>query len=95
MALYLVSYDIDAKDKDEYEGLWAELRNMNATRILYSEWLIAAGVNEAVAIYDSLTPHIRQDDRLLVQEVCGQAAWDKLMITDDAFRKILISNTRR
>ena len=94
MALYLVSYDISDKDKDEYEGLWAQLKALKAARILYSEWLVAAGSNQAVTIYDSLAPHIRQADRVLVQELCGQAAWDKLMISDDAFRKLLVSNAR-
>jgi hypothetical protein len=38
MALYLISYDINEKDAFEYEGLWKKLREIGATRILYSEW---------------------------------------------------------
>jgi hypothetical protein len=95
MALYLISYDIAEKDKDEYEPLWAFLRKMDATRILYSEWIVNSEVGQAVNIYDEMKGLIRSSDRLLVQEIMLDSAWDRLMISDDAFRAIVQRYARR
>ena len=94
MALYLISYDIINKDAFEYEGLWAKLRSMGATKILYSEWVVAAGVGQAQAIYDKIAPLTSLNDRLLVQEILRDAVWDKLLISDDAFTDIVTRNAR-
>ena len=42
MPFYLVSYDIAEKDVFEYEPLWKKLKEIGATRILYSD----AGKND-------------------------------------------------
>jgi hypothetical protein len=89
MALYLISYDISEKDAWEYDGLWRALGNMGAAKILYSEWVLTGDVNQALDIYNQLAPLIQQKDRLLVQELGKNAAWDKLMLTDATFYKWL------
>lgn len=89
MALYLISYDINEKDAFEYDRLWAELKNMNAARILYSEWLVIGEAGLAGQYYNRLAPLTQAKDRLLVQELGQNAAWDKLLISDDNFRKWL------
>jgi len=89
MALYLISYDINEKDKDEYEALWAKLRQMKAVKILYSEWLIADEEDRASAIYNQIAPLTKKADRLLVHEIGMTATWDKLLISDDEFRALL------
>lgn len=89
MALYLVSYDIAEKDAFEYEGLWDKLKELGAVRILYSEWALEADVNRADAIYKALAPKTQLKDRLLVQELTKDAAWDKLLITDSSFQTLL------
>lgn len=89
MALYLISYDINEKDAFEYEGLWAKLREIGATRILYSEWVVKG--NSSHSIYDKVAVTIQDKDRLLVQEVTDDAIWDKLLISDSAFQKLLLS----
>jgi len=94
MALYLISYDIDEKDKKEYEPLWALLREMGAVKILYSEWLVPGGMGSAKTIYDKIMSILKMDDRLLVQEVLREAAWDKLLISDADFKKLVIDNAR-
>lgn len=86
MALYLISYDIAEKDAFEYERLWAKLREIGATRILYSEW-VARGTS-ATDVYNTLAPLIQPKDRLLVQGMTLEATWDKLMISDDDFRSL-------
>jgi hypothetical protein len=91
MALYLVSYDINEKDAFEYEALWARLRELGAVKILYSEWVIKDEVGAAGAIYREIAPKTQKKDRLLVQEITRDAAWDKLLITDAAFQSMLAS----
>jgi hypothetical protein len=89
MALYLISYDIAEKDAFEYEGLWAKLRELGAAKILYSEWIINSDIGAASALYNQIAPKVQAKDRLLVQEVTKDAVWDKVMISDDAFREWL------
>jgi hypothetical protein len=89
MALYLISYDIAEKDKFEYGPLWAKLKQIDATKILYSEWVVADAVGKASEIYGELAPLTLLSDRLLVQEVTNDARWDKLLISDDEFDRLL------
>lgn len=89
MALYLISYDIASKDKFEYQPLWDKLEEMGAIKILYSEWLITAGLGKASEIYSQIAPLTMQTDRLLVQEVTKNALWDKLLISDEQFGRLL------
>ena len=89
MALYLISYDIADKDKDEYEALWNKLEELGAEKILYSEWVLVDSVGNATEIYNKIAPLTRQSDRLLVQEVTKDARWDKLLISDEEYRKFL------
>lgn len=89
MAVYLISYDINEKDEFEYEGLWAHLKKIGAVRILYSEWVVAGDANRAAAIYDKIAPLIQGKDRLLVSALAFDAAWDKLLINDASFKKLM------
>jgi hypothetical protein len=89
MALYLISYDIADKDAFESDKLWAKLDEMGAVKILYSEYLITGGVNEAESIYNEVAPLTLQQDRLWVQELASNAYWDNLRISDADFKKWL------
>ena len=91
MALYLISYDISEKDAFEYENLWAKLKSIGATKILYSEWVVVDEVGQASAIYGVIAPLTQGKDRLIVQELTKDAKWDKLLIADEVFRKLLQS----
>jgi hypothetical protein len=91
MALYLISYDINEKGGFEYDGLWDTLKELGAVRILYSEWVIEDGIGQAGAIYHEIAPKFQEKDRLLVQEVADDAVWDKLLIPDRAFNKLLFA----
>lgn len=85
MKTYLISYDLDKPGQD-YTGIIARLKELGASKILFSEWVLR---NEAtaVAIRDDLKRFIDPTDMLLVVALTGEAAWTKLMITDDAFRR--------
>jgi hypothetical protein len=89
MALYLISYDIAEKDAFEYEGLWDRLKTLGATKILYSEWVLPREVGTSSEIYDEICGLIQGKDRLLVQEITKDAMWDKLLISDDVFKRLL------
>jgi thioredoxin-like negative regulator of GroEL len=96
MALYLISYDISQKDAAEYQSLWDHLKKIGAVKILYSEWLVARGSTDAAAsIYNEIAPLTKLPDRLLVQEVTQNAAWDKLLIDDERFRNLLRKYARQ
>jgi hypothetical protein len=89
MALYLISYDIADKDAFEYQPLWDHLKTIGAVRILYSEWVVKGEAGGAASIYADIAPLTTMKDRLLVQELTKDAAWDKLSITDEAFQNLL------
>jgi len=89
MALYLISYDIKSYDKKEYPALYAKLEELGATRILFSEWVAVADEGQATSLYTEIAPCINLPDRLLVQELTNDAQWDKLLISDEAFRELL------
>ena len=90
MALYLISYDIADKDAFEYDKLWAHLKEIGAVRILLSEWLVADQAGASARIYRDIAPLTLTTDRLLVQEMTNDATWDKLMVSDDSFRNLLV-----
>lgn len=89
MALYLISYDINEKDAFEYDALWAKLKELGAVRILYSEWALEANTGMSGQIYHHIAPNVQKKDRLLVQELTKDAAWDKLLIGDADFKQLL------
>jgi hypothetical protein len=88
MALYLISYDIAEKNHD-YQSLWDRLEELQATKILYSEWLYPHGnAGMAKPVADDLLDHMAKGDSLLVQEVGADAAWVDLKISDDTMRAL-------
>jgi CRISPR/Cas system-associated endoribonuclease Cas2 len=94
MALYLISYDINESDAFEYKPLWHKLGTMGAQRILYSEWVVPSDANNATAIYDQIAPLIQVKDRLLVQEIANNAAWDKLIMSNETFKALCTKYAR-
>jgi hypothetical protein len=89
MALYLISYDIKKYDKKEYPALYAKLEEINAETILFSEWVVVDEVGKANFIYDEIAPCIKENDRLLVQELTKDAQWDKLLMSNERFQQFL------
>jgi|HubBroStandDraft_5_1064220.scaffolds.fasta_scaffold29667_2 hypothetical protein len=90
MALCLISYDINHKNESEYPDLWASLKRWGAVKILFSEWIGTGDMGSGSSIYKELSLLIKQNDRLLVQEIGRDCAWDRLLISDETFRQILI-----
>lgn len=87
MTAYLISYDLDEPGQD-YTDLWAALKQMGAKRVLYSEWIVNSAAG-AVALRDYLLRFIDANDRLLVVGLSGEAAWNRLMSTNEAFKQVV------
>jgi CRISPR/Cas system-associated endoribonuclease Cas2 len=73
MNFYLVSYDLLKPDHD-YKPLYAELGNLNATRVQESVWVLCSD-RSASDILKSLWMHLHsKKDRLLVAQMNGNWA---------------------
>ncbi len=102
MALYLLSYDITAKN-DDYESLWTWLNGLKAKRVLYSQFLVPwtpTGPEPALDLVNQALTHLLQGDRLFCCEIfsngVGTMAWTtNLLIKEEAFLDLLSSHARR
>ena len=86
----LISYDLDKPGQD-YSNLITAIKKLGGTRtrkILYSEWIVSSNLS-CSEIYDALAPHIDGNDMLLVVGLTGEAAWNRLMVSDDSVKQIL------
>lgn len=73
MAVYLVNCDINCEDEAEYQELREQLRQLGATKIRHSEWMLIGDFGEVRVLYRLLSPLIKSHDRLLVEEVMAYA----------------------
>jgi hypothetical protein len=87
MIAYLISYDLDKPGQD-YHRLITELVRLGAVRILYSEWFFKS-TSSAVQIRDHLQRFTDANDMLLVVALTGEAAWTKLMVTNQTAQQAL------
>jgi hypothetical protein len=89
MALYLISYDIRAKDSKPLTDL---LESFGAVRVLTSQWLLPnPDESAAKTIAEALSPHLMSGDSLLIQEVTGDAVWLDLKIANERMDALLTS----
>jgi hypothetical protein len=98
VALYLLSYDIQEKNHD-YDALYAWLAEQNATRALYSEWLVpASDTITALQILEAARAHVMTGDKLFCCEIFNSAralAWTtNLHISSDDLKRLLSTNAR-
>jgi len=96
MPLYLVSYDIAEKNRDEYQELWDYLGNLGAVKILYSEYAVPF-TEKASGLVDRIKSHLQKGDSLLVCELFDNndtCFWTNLKVSDDLFRKLLTKYAR-
>ncbi len=83
----MISYDLLRPGKD-YKTLLDRLRKLGAVEILISQWLLVTH-NTPKEIRDDLRGCVDSNDRILVVELTGTAAWTSLMIPDDSFKQAL------
>jgi hypothetical protein len=69
MAVHMISYDL-IKRKD-YPELWKAIALYSVrTNVLKSQWIVVTA-HSAEQVFDTLRPHIDNDDKLLVTELKG------------------------
>lgn len=74
MAIYNISYDLSAPDRN-YEPLYAEIKKLGScARPLKSTWLVDSQLTE-IQIRDRLISVIDRNDHLLVTILARGAAW--------------------
>ncbi len=96
MAVYLVSWDIHKQRSDDYEGLYAWLKEKHETRLLESVSVIEDTPNQAEKIVEELRRRkaIKSKDRILVIEVTTDVGLyhlgtDEQELSDDEALKAL------
>lgn len=96
MALYLISYDVDEKNREEYEELWSDLDGLGAVKVLYSEYAVPFS-GKAIDLASKIEAHLKEGDRLLVCELFDSTptnAWLNLKISTAKFRELLTKYAR-
>ena len=86
MQVYIVSYDLDSPGPQNYDRLIARLKQLGATRILFSQWMLKFVSNAASLEHDLMQYIDPATDSFLVMPLTRDVAWNKLMISDDEFR---------
>ena len=90
MALYLVSYDLDAPGPKDYSKLETRLRALGAARVLYSQWVFKSSALPPDLEADFMKYIDPSTDSFLLVEVAPkQCAWNKLRISDSEFRALI------
>ena len=89
MALYLIGYDISEKGEFTYQPLWDLLDTLGAVRILPSQLIVVGDTSRAGCIYGAVAALMQKEDRVLVQEITKDVQCDKLLISNEAFNKLL------
>ena len=67
---YMISYDLVAPGKD-YQTLYDELENLNAKRVLKSQWVLNRFNTTPTGLRDHFRGFIDSNDRLLIVEING------------------------
>ena len=80
----MVSYDIADQNSSEYDPLWMLLTQWKAQRVLFSQWAVIAASDSATKLAETIaeTVSLKNQDRLLVQEVTQDASWINLELPD-------------
>jgi CRISPR/Cas system-associated endoribonuclease Cas2 len=89
MATYLISYDLDKPGTQNYQRLEARLRDLKATRVLYSQWILQFAANAASLEHDFKQYIDPSTDSFLVVEINRNVSWNRLRVSDDEFKAIL------
>ncbi len=72
MANYVASYDLH--NQRHYQGVWAKLESLGATRLLESLWVLTTPLS-AVEIRDQLKSVADSDDSIAVIELKAGCNW--------------------
>ena len=78
MKWFYIGYEL-RDDQRDYSGLWDELEELKASRVLPSVWFVRAKYSiNATTLAESIAPHLGSEDRLLIIEGCD-SKWNNLI----------------
>ncbi len=77
---YLISYDLMAPGKD-YSELWTALRQINAVRVLDSQWVTNRANTTPLGIANYCLKHMDSNDRILVAEMPDNYGHKNLLVS--------------
>lgn len=87
MALYWISYDLDKPGQD-YSDLINRLKELKASRILLSDWLLSHSGTTPEAIRNDLGRYLDNNDRIMVAELRNNAAWNRVLVPNDTVQSL-------
>jgi CRISPR/Cas system-associated endoribonuclease Cas2 len=74
MALYVITYDVRAKNSEDYQSLYDQLNEWGAGHLQNSVWL-ADMDGTAAAVRDALRRHLHPDDTVCVIQIFPNSDW--------------------
>ncbi len=78
MTVYSISYDLHKQGELSYENLINAIKAYpDWCHHLESDWMVVS-TGKAETVRDDLIQHIHKDDKLIVMELAGTAAWYNL-----------------
>jgi hypothetical protein len=92
LMLHWIAYDLDKPGQD-YTDLIARLKELNAVRILKSDWLLENSASPE-AIRNDLQRFMDSNDRIMVSEVYNNAAWRNLLANGDTVKAMYARSAR-
>ena len=84
MKPYLISYDLD-KPGQNYERLTARLKQLQAVRVLMSQWALKSAY-DAKELRDDLKRYVDSNDRILITEIRDWASYNLMAV--ESFKEI-------
>lgn len=84
--VYLISYDLKAPQKN-YAAVTQAIEKLGGRRVLLSQYLLESNDTHG-NIRDIVRRAADADDKILVCECHGNAAWTKLLLDDAAVKTI-------
>lgn len=90
--LHWINYDLDKPGQD-YKDLIARLKELNAVRILESDWLLENDASPEAVLNDS-GRFLDSNDRMMVSEVYNNAAWRNLLVGHDVVKAMYRRSAR-
>jgi len=74
MSLYVITYDVRAKNPQDYPSLYDQLNEWGAKHLQNSVWLASLN-GTAAEVRDALRRHLHPDDTVCVIQIFSNSDW--------------------
>jgi hypothetical protein len=91
--LHWIAYDLDQPGRD-YKDLISRLNELDAVRILKSDWLLENTASPE-AVRNDLQRFLDNNDRIMVSEVYNNAAWSNLLASGDTVKAMYARSAKK